>query len=200
LQDQRLPGRSLPPMPFTFSDTGSLNIPRFLHTATLLPNGKVLVAGGDSGSGELSSAELYDPATGTWSATGSLNTARSQHTATLLPNGKVLVAGGEGPGGVLRSAELYDPISGTWSNTGNGTARRVHTATLLPNGKVLVAGGQGISGNLTSADLYDIGLGFMRPDWQPQIATAISPVVLGSRLVLTGSRFKGISQASGGNF
>jgi hypothetical protein len=72
---------------------------------------------------------------------------------------------------------------------------------LLPNANVLVEGGRG-NGNviLASAELYDIGLGFMRPDWQPQIATAISPVVLGSRLVLTGSRFKGVSQASGGNF
>ena len=72
---------------------------------------------------------------------------------------------------------------------------------MLPNGKVLVAGGtgDGFSG-LTSAELYDIGLGFVRPDWQPQIATATSPLVLGSSLMLTGSRFKGTSQASGGNF
>ena len=66
------------------------------HTATLLPNGKVLVAAGadDSGAVVLSSAELYDPATGSWSSTGSLGTARFRHTATLLPSGKVLVAGG----------------------------------------------------------------------------------------------------------
>ena len=64
------------------------------HTATLLPNGKVLVAGGSNGGGSLSSAELYDPASGSWSTTGSLATARDYHTATLLPNGKVLVAGG----------------------------------------------------------------------------------------------------------
>src|SRR5258705_2113445 len=96
--------------PFTFSDTGSLNIPRFLHTATLLPNGKVLVAGGRGTSGELSSAELYDPASGTWSATGSLNTARSLHTATLLPNGKVLVAGGYN-NSYLNTAELHYPAS-----------------------------------------------------------------------------------------
>ena len=80
--------------PFTFGNTGSLGTARHGHTATLLPNGKVLVAGGYSGSGSLASAELYDPATGTWSATGSLGTARDHHTATLLPNGKVLVAGG----------------------------------------------------------------------------------------------------------
>ncbi len=66
-----------------------------IHTATLLPNGKVLVAGGFGSSGPLASAELYDPATGPWSPTGSLATARYVHTATLLPNGKVLVAGGD---------------------------------------------------------------------------------------------------------
>ena len=123
--------------------TGSLGTARSRHTATLLPNGKVLVAGGNNGGAALSSAELYDPATGTWTATGSLGTARDRHTATLLPSGKVLVAGGFNElDGFLSSAELYDPASGTWTATGNlGTARAYHTATLLPNGKVLVAGG-----------------------------------------------------------
>ena len=78
----------------TWTATGSLATARYHHTATLLPNGKVLVAGGFDGSGYLASAELYDPASGTWTATGSLATARDYHTATLLPNGKVLVAGG----------------------------------------------------------------------------------------------------------
>ena len=74
------------------------------HTATLLPNGKVLVAGGYDSVGSLASAELYDPASGTWTATGSLATARASHTATLLPNGKVLVAGGsETPAALSRA-------------------------------------------------------------------------------------------------
>src|SRR5215831_11256327 len=77
----------------SWTPTGSLGTARSAHTATLLPNGKVLVAGGYNGS-YLSSAELYDPGTGTWTATGSMGTARRGHTATLLPNGKVLVAGG----------------------------------------------------------------------------------------------------------
>ncbi len=79
--------------PFQFEPTGSLATARVVHTATLLPNGKVLVAGGDNCE-TLASAELYDPASGTWTTTGSLATARYGHTATLLPNGKVLVAGG----------------------------------------------------------------------------------------------------------
>ena len=184
--------------------TNSLATARYYHTATLLPNGKVLVAGGFDGSSALASAELFDPASGTWTATNSLAAARYIHTATLLPNGKVLVAGGVGNSGLLASAELYDPTSGTWSATNSLAASRYyHTATLLPNGKVLVAGGGGSSSNsaaLASVELYDIGLGFLRPDWQPQIATATSLLKSGSSLTLTGSRFQGISQASGGNF
>jgi hypothetical protein len=87
----------------------------------LLPNGKVLVAGGYVG---LSSAELYDPASGTWTATGSLATGRSYHTATLMPNGKVLVAGGiDSNGSWLASAELYGPATGTWSVPISGKVR-----------------------------------------------------------------------------
>ena len=127
----------------TWAPTGSLNIARGSHTATLLSNGKVLVAGGYGFSGILASAELYDPETGIWSVTGSLNTARYYHTATLLPNGMVLVAGGSGTGNNdLASTELYDPETGSWSSTGSlNTARFLHTATLLSNGMVLVAAG-----------------------------------------------------------
>src|SRR5450432_2418807 len=128
--------------PFQFEETGSLVTARVSHTATALPNGKVLVAGGaGTNFGTLASAELYDPASGTWTTTGSLASARAGQTATLLPNGKVLVAAGFG-GPSLASAELYDPASGTWTATGGlAIARYNHTATLLPNGKVLVAGG-----------------------------------------------------------
>src|SRR4030095_16315200 len=85
----------------TWSATGSLATSHGFHTATLLPNGKVLVVGGFDGVGRpLVSAELYDPASGTWATTGSFVTARDSHTATLLPNGKVLVAGGNNDSGV----------------------------------------------------------------------------------------------------
>jgi hypothetical protein len=142
----------------TWEETGSLNTARYIHTATLLPNGKVLVAGGIAGFGPTASAELYDPATGTWTATGNLNTARDSHTATLLPNGKVLVVGGltnSTPDSA--SAELYDPASGTWIATGSLIIGRYwHAATLLSNGKVLVAAGENFqSGRLASTELYD---------------------------------------------
>ena len=92
--------------------TGSLNVARYLHTATLLPDGKLMVAGGVNDDSLLTSAELYDSASGTWSVTGFLNTARLAHTATLLQNGMVLVTGGStgefSSGTELASCELYD--------------------------------------------------------------------------------------------
>jgi hypothetical protein len=82
---------------------------RFLHTATLLPNGQVPVADGRRGVNHyVDSAELYDPASGNWTATASLSPARANHTATLLRDGRVLVAGGESSAGVLASADLYE--------------------------------------------------------------------------------------------
>ena len=144
--------------------TGSLNVARTFHTATLLPDGRVLVAGGvarsNTGAILLDSAELYDPVSGQWTVTGSLVKPRVAHTATLLPNGKVLVVGGDtslAPPDFGRgnTAELYDPATGTWALTGNmGTAHSSHTATLLQDGRVLVAGGFNTD-NVKTAELYD---------------------------------------------
>lgn len=123
----------------TFTPAANMNKPRTFHTATLLPNGKVLIAGPDA------SAELYDPATNSFTLTGSMASNRSDATATLLPNGKVLIAGGalyydevyQGP------AEIYDPATGQFTPTGQLVMPRwSHTATLLPDGTVLLAGGE----------------------------------------------------------
>lgn len=141
-----------------FSETGDLVTGRYWHTSTLLPNGKVLVAGGSAGDGHgLAKAELYDPATGTWTATGSMAAAREPHTATLLPDGKVLVVGGYDMG-YVGGAELYDPNTGTWSTAASPTvARYGHSATPLKNGMVLVSGGGVDTYALiaVSAELYD---------------------------------------------
>ncbi|HEY1790613.1 MAG TPA: kelch repeat-containing protein [Verrucomicrobiae bacterium] len=146
----------------SWATNGVLNSPRYGHTATLLQNGQILVAGGYATDGaNVTSVELYNPATGSNTLTGSLITPRSDHTATLLPNGKVLVAGGIDGYSVLSAAELYDPASETWTNTGSlNVGRCYHTATLLQNGKVLVAGGEDADFSASdTAELYDPGTG-----------------------------------------
>jgi WD40 repeat protein len=146
------------PAAAAWTATGSMIETRSRYTATLLANGKVLVAGGSAGNGKSpASAELYDPATGAWTSTGAMLEAWPEApTATRLADGKVLIAGGWN-GHALASAEVYDPSSGTWTATGSmDRGRFYHTATLLPDGTVLVAGGV-ISNNLLlpSAELYD---------------------------------------------
>jgi N-acetylneuraminic acid mutarotase len=98
----------------SWTATGTMEELRAYQTATLLPDGRVLVAGGNSRFGSaLSFAELYDPGSGSWTATGRMIEARADHTATLLPDGKVLVAGGDSSSGLVTPAEVYDPSSGS---------------------------------------------------------------------------------------
>ncbi len=147
--------------PLGWKATGSLITALYYHTATLLPSGNVLVAGGYNG-GVLAGSELYNPSTGRWTGTGSLITAREYHTATLLPSGRVLVAGGQNPyGNVPFDCEIYNPSTGAWTDTGGlNTARHYHTATLLPSGQVLVTGGQDPFGNvLFDCEIYDPSTG-----------------------------------------
>lgn len=151
------------PVAGTWSGTADPPTGRTGHTATLLPNGKVLVVGGwTPQSGSLAGADLYDPATGMWSATGAMVSVRIGHTATLLASGRVLVAGGDSvvagvPGGRrLDSAEEYDPAMGTWSPAGRlRRTRSGHSATLLADGRVLVTGGRRGAGAISWAELYD---------------------------------------------
>ena len=187
-----------------FEYTGSLSTARYRHTATLLNDGRVLVAGGKSvGYGVLSSTELFSPATCEWSPSGNFNWDREGHTATLLPDGRVLVLGGRNSGGSdLAKSDVFDPTANTWLGGGDllSYARSFHTATLLPDGNVLVAGGHGNGveeGYPRTTEVIDPIRGTRR-DWPPlhegreaHTATLLpdgKPLLVGGR---NGSRYLG---------
>lgn len=141
-----------------------MHVPRGWYTATMLKNGKVLVAGGSTGSAISAAAELFDPTTNTWTQLPAMSQARAKHSATLLPDGRVLVAGGkqekaDGYSYALASAELFDPLANKWiALSPLASARANHSATLLLDGRVLVAGGQNCSPyctDLSDAELFN---------------------------------------------
>jgi len=172
------------PLTGTFSATGSMVDPRVLHTATLMNDGKVLIAGGTraggGGGAAIASAELYDPTSGTFTTTGGMYTDRAQHTATLLTSGEVLVAGGwnghaadaaDDPPWDPLFTELFDPSSGSFNLSGSMSTTRIgHKAIRLADGKVLVLGGvlavQNIHEQLPNpsyGELYDPVVGTFAP-------------------------------------
>jgi hypothetical protein len=146
--------------PHGFKATGAMGTSRYHHTATLLKDGTVLVAGAPG----LASAEKYDPGTGKFTpSTGSMSVDRDGHTATLLNTGKVLITGGTdvyNSNAALETAEVFDPSTGMFTlTTGSMTvARTGHNATLLADGKVLITGG-----NTLTAELFDPGTGMFTP-------------------------------------
>lgn len=174
----------------TFTSTGKMSVARVFHTATLLGNGKVLVAGGDDRyTNTYDTAETFDPSTGVFTPTGNMVYARSGHTATLLTDGKVLLAGGAGANGTPPlAAELFDPTTGEFTATGNMTATRIFfTSTLLSDGKVLLAGGN--SGNgIGTAELYDPAVGTFTATGNMTVARTAHQATLlkGGAVLMTG--------------
>ena len=181
-----------------FTQTGSMAVGRFLHTATLLQNGKVLIVGGGltSTSDPVATAEVYDPATGIFTITGAMATAREQHTATLLADGRVLIVGGTTSTGTTATVEVYDPSTASFAVTGSmAEARTFHTATLLPNGKVLVAGG---GDENSTAEVYDPATGSFSITGGMEIGRSGHTATLlpnGSVLVAGGGILAGLASA-----
>jgi Galactose oxidase, central domain len=169
----------------TFTPTGNMTAPRFFHTATLLPNGKVLITGGDSicvlSCFPEQRAELYDPATGTFTVTGSMSTAYPGGAA-LLPDGKVLITG-QDITRTMASLEIYDPSTGNFTAAGKpATLTGASSATLLSDGRVLLIGIVGAFVN--GAEVYDPASGTFTPiaNWPEQ--QSWSPVALADGTVL----------------
>jgi hypothetical protein len=178
-----------------------MNVPamsaeRYQHTATLLTDGRVLVAGGhDMAYGSTSSVDIFNPVTHQWTAARPMWTPRSRHVAALLADGRVLVAGGENVAGCINEAEIYNPVTDTWTPVGSmAAARERPTAIPIAGGRVMVAGGSGCAGTvasvMASTEIFDPatngwswGPSLVRPRLNfeaTQLAAATSPMHIDS--------------------
>src|SRR5438094_3259468 len=154
-----------------FSAAACMSFARSKHTATVLEDGRVLVAGGIGGSGTaIDSAEIYDPVANTWTLTGALKAARSGHTASLLADGAALIAGGDNAGVAQNSLEVFDPTAGAFTTATGALSspRESHAGAVLQDGRVLIVGGYcsgsaqvcpNGTGPLASSDIYDPATG-----------------------------------------
>jgi len=175
-----------------FAGAGSLTTARVGHTATSLPDGRVLIAGGWDRDGVVAGTEVYDPATSTFAPGPTMGSRRGGFTATPLPDGRVLVVGGFDGSRRLATAELYDPRSAAFAPTGDvGTPRSEHAAATLADGRVLVVGGsRGDDDVLASAEVYDPATRTFSPTGEMTVVRrkhAAVPLADGRVLVVGGS-------------
>ena len=178
-----------------FSATGSMTVGRATHTATLLADGRVLMAGGgNEGSPAGASAELYDPKTGRFSRTGSMLVAQYGQNATLLPDGRVLISAGNDGNGPVYSLETYDPKTGKFSAAGSvDTTHGFYAVTLLADGRVLIVGGYDTSapksaGYLVTCELFDPATGKLSPTGSMSTGRLVGSVtrLLDGRVLVAG--------------
>ena len=185
----------------SFQPRAPMTIPRVSHTATLLPDGRVLVAGGCSGQRATASAETYDVKANRWTRVGDMMQARCSHIAVPLPDGRVFVVGGGGGRlGDLASAEVFDPATSTFASLGPMHSNH-YLATRLADGRVLLTGGQGDGGEiLKSAEIFDPETGHFQATGNMAIARVKHAAALlpdGRVLVIGGSDRRGYKERFG---
>ena len=183
---------------------GDLETGRAFHEATVLTDGRVLVTGGHK---NVSTAEIYDPATNSWATAGEMETARRNHSASLLPDGRVIVVGGgDSEDFPTETAEVFDPATVRFSPAGDlDLARQLHSATRLADGRVMIVGGGGHDGVLRWVEMFDSARGRWLAQgssgsWAKgadlnQSRTTHSATLLGDgRVLVTGGRTKIVEQ------
>ena len=143
-----------------WTTTSNLSQARSNSASVLLPDGRILLIGGDGGSGALSSAELFGT-DGAVTPAAAMNVARSRHFAVVMSDSRVLVGGGTTTGGATtNSAEIYDPTANSWTQINSLTSARANaTAALLQDGRVLIAGGDNAGTPSNTIEIYDPSTG-----------------------------------------
>ncbi len=186
-----------------FGPTGNLGVARSFHTATALPDGRLVVVGGQDSDGRgTASVELFDPVAGTFWPSQSLGSARSLHAATTLMDGRILIAGGAAFGSAVLTCELYDPATGAFASGPRlNVGRAAPTATLLRDGRVLFTGGANADlAPIASAEIYDPATGTISPTGSMSVARDRHTATLlrdGRVLIVGGSQVRSGTPTSG---